>query len=366
MGVVSGLEAALRGRTVLVTGHTGFKGGWLSLWLDRLGADVHGLALEPPTVPSLFGVCDLETIVDHRLGDIAAYSVVRERVLDVRPEVIFHLAAQPIVRYSYDEPLETWQSNVMGTAHVLEAVRERQAPCVVVVISSDKCYANQNWVWGYRETDPLGGSDPYSASKAGTELVTDSYRASFFGESSDVRVASARAGNVIGGGDWAPDRIVPDCIRAFTAGEQVMLRSPQATRPWQHVLEPLSGYLLLASKLLGDAGVDYDGGWNFGPRAQDVQPVARLVQRLVHHWGEGADWDVSAGPHPKEAARLALNCDKAIHLLGWSPAWDLEVAVEKTATWYRAWLGADRSLRNLTLEQIADFESDLERRAIAR
>jgi CDP-glucose 4,6-dehydratase len=352
------LAEAFAGKRVLLTGHTGFKGGWLALWLTELGAEVYGLGLAPPTNPSMFDVCRLADLVDHRIGDIRDADMVRRRCAEVKPDVVLHLAAQPIVRRSYIDPLETMATNVMGTAHVLEGVRALDAACAVVVVSSDKCYENRSWVWGYRENDAMGGSDPYSASKGATELVTASWRRSFFGPDSGVKLASARAGNVVGGGDWADDRIIPDCIRAFARGEQVALRNPAATRPWQHVLEPLGGYLLLAARLMGPEPERWCEGWNFGPMAQDVRPVSTLVALAAREWGSGSEWTASPGPHPKEASMLSLNCDKAIGELGWQPTWSCEAMMHETVRWFRAWHDGDVDLRGLSLTQIADFSRD--------
>jgi CDP-glucose 4,6-dehydratase len=352
------LRAAFAGKRVLLTGHTGFKGSWLALWLAELGAEIYGLALPPPTAPSMFEACRVDAIVDHRVGDIRDADDVRRRFLEVRPDVVLHLAAQPIVRRSYVDPIETMATNVMGTAHVLEAVRALDAACAVVVVSSDKCYENRSWVWGYRENDPMGGSDPYSASKGATELVTTSWRQSFFGPLSPVKLASGRAGNVIGGGDWAEDRIIPDCIRSFARGERVELRNPAATRPWQHVLEPLGGYLLLAARLMGPEADRWCEGWNFGPAAQDVRSVSALVALAAREWGGSSEWTASPGPHPKEAAMLSLNCDKAIGELGWQPTWSCETMMRKTVQWFRAWHVGSADLRALTLAQIADFSDD--------
>lgn len=348
---------ALAGKRVLVTGHTGFKGSWLSLWLTHLGADVYGYALSPPTTPSMFDLCGIADLVDHKIGDIRDLDSLSARLSDVRPDIVFHLAAQPIVRLSYVDPIETLTSNIIGTANVLEAVRALDTPCAVVVITSDKCYENNNWVWGYREHDPMGGHDPYSMSKGATELVVSSWRRSYFGSGSTVKLASARAGNVIGGGDWAQDRIVPDCIRAFQHGQNVELRNPDATRPWQHVLEPLSGYLLLAVRLLEDRADNYCSGWNFGPASDDVRPVQDIVRLLAESWGDGANWSMSSAAHPKEATMLALNCDKAINLLSWRPCWRLQDLVRNTALWYKIWLSKPDDLKNETFRQINDFES---------
>jgi len=343
------------GKRVLVTGHTGFKGSWLSLWLHKLGSEVYGLSLPPPTTPSMFEVCRIGELVDHGIGDIRDAELVRARVREAAPDLVLHLAAQPLVRRSYADPLETMATNVMGTAHVLEAVRALDRPCAVVVVSSDKCYENRGWVWGYRENDAMGGSDPYSASKGATELVTNSWRQSFFGPGGAVKLASGRAGNVIGGGDWAADRIIPDCIRAFAKGEGVALRNPKATRPWQHVLEPLGGYLLLAARLLGDEADQWCDGWNFGPNAEDVRTVDHLVGLAARHWGAESAWTAAPGPHPKEAAVLSLNCDKAIGELGWRPTWSCDSMIAHTVAWFRAYAAEDIDMREFTYDQIAQF-----------
>jgi CDP-glucose 4,6-dehydratase len=355
-----------RGKRVIVTGHTGFKGSWLSLWLARLGANVCGVALPPPTAPAMFDLCGVAEDVDSRMGDIRDLESLKSLFGSVRPDVVLHLAAQAIVRRSYADPIETVTTNVVGTANVLEAVRSLDSPCAVVIVSSDKCYENHEWIWGYRENDPMGGHDPYSMSKGATELVTASWRRSFFPERGPVKLASARAGNVIGGGDWAADRIVPDCIRAFSIGECVELRNPLATRPWQHVLEPLGGYLLLAARLLSPDAAHYCSGWNFGPHSDDVRPVEDVVRLMAAEWGAGANWTTTPGPHPKEAALLALNCDKAAGLLAWRPTWRLEDLVRNTARWYRTWLDDPSELKAETFRQTAGFERDMFARGVGR
>jgi CDP-glucose 4,6-dehydratase len=355
---------AFANKKILITGHTGFKGSWLSLWLSRLGADVYGYAMLPPTFPAMFDLCGIANCMDHMIGDIRDKDLLNARVTAVRPDIVLHLAAQPIVRMSYTDPLDTLSTNVMGTANVLEAIRTLDSPCAVVVVTSDKCYENNNWVWGYRETDPMGGHDPYSMSKGATELVVSSWRNSYFGKDSLVKLASARAGNVIGGGDWAQDRIVPDCIRAFGQGENVELRSPNATRPWQHVLEPLGGYLLLASRLLEDQTNQYCSGWNFGPSMDDVRPVKDIVRLLAEQWGHGASWSQSVAEHPKEATMLALNCDKANHLLDWHPCWQLEDLVYQTVSWYKVWRDNPTDLKAETVRQIVAFEQKLMARRV--
>jgi CDP-glucose 4,6-dehydratase len=319
-----------RGRRVLLTGHTGFKGGWLALWLHHLGARVTGLAL--PAVPeSLFFSAAVERALDHRVGDIRDMKTVSAIVADVRPEVIFHLAAQSLVRASYSDPLGTFATNVQGTAHILHAASECGSVKAVVVVTSDKCYANKEQRDGYREVDPVGGDDPYSASKACAELVTQAWRTSFFG---GRRVASARAGNVIGGGDWASDRLIPDLIRAFRAGKPALIRNPDSVRPWQYVLEPLLGYLMLAERLWDHPS--FAQGWNFGPLEGSAASVGTIANLAIRLWGEGARWEqtIEVDP-PKEALMLRLNSSNARTQLGWRPSLSLEASIEKTIGWYR-------------------------------
>jgi CDP-glucose 4,6-dehydratase len=324
------------GRRVLLTGHTGFKGSWLALWLLELGARVTGLALPPDTEPNLFAQLGLDRRLDHRLGDIRDADQVASLVNEVKPQVVLHLAAQPLVRRSYVEPSATWATNVMGTVHLLEALRCLDEPCSAVLITTDKVYRNNEWLYGYRENDPLGGHDPYSSSKAATELAIASWRASFCGtqphQSPHLRIASARAGNVIGGGDWAEDRIVPDAMRALAKSEPIGVRNPAATRPWQHVLEPLSGYLLLAERLTADETLA--GAFNFGPQLEANRSVRELVDEALRHWpGSWLDHSDPGAPH--EASRLNLVIDKAHHQLGWWPRWTFATTVERTVNWYR-------------------------------
>ncbi|MCE1229465.1 MAG: CDP-glucose 4,6-dehydratase [Firmicutes bacterium] len=346
-----------RGKRVLVTGHTGFKGSWLCLWLESLGAQVVGYALAPPTTPSLFDVAQVGQGLESHIGDVRDLEHLAQVVAAARPEIVFHLAAQPLVRYSYQEPVETYSVNVMGTVHLLEAVRRASGVKAVVAITTDKCYENREWAWGYRESDPMGGHDPYSSSKGCAELAIAGYRRSFFASekeaSSGVAVASARAGNVIGGGDWASDRLIPDMIRAFSAGQPVVIRNPHATRPWQHVLEPLRGYLMLAERLWED-GQPYAEGWNFGPSDEDVQPVGWIVQRLTDLWGEGAHWRLDQGRHPHEATFLKLDCSKAKAHLHWHPRWDLPTALERIVAWHKAFQRGE-AMRAFTLQQISDY-----------
>ncbi len=339
-------------RRVLVTGHTGFKGSWLALWLHGLGARVTGLALAPDTEPALFDQLGLAALVDHHVIDIRDQAATRDAIRAAEPEVIFHLAAQPLVRRSYDMPVETWATNVMGTAHVLDALKGWTSPLAVVAVTTDKVYENREWHHAYRETDRLGGHDPYSASKAACELVIASYRKSFFA-GGPVRIASARAGNVIGGGDWARDRIVPDLARAFAKGETLHLRNPSATRPWQHVLDPLNGYMALGQALLTD-GAGAEDSFNFGPDASGERSVRELADTCLRHWP--GQWQDASDPKAvHEAGRLSLATAKAKAILGWSPRWDFEDAVRHTIAWYRA-VHEGASPVTITAQQLRDFE----------
>ncbi len=341
-----------KGRRVFVTGHTGFKGSWLSLWLQSLGAEVAGYALPPPTEPSLFVRARVTVGIDSHIGDVRNLDALSKCMHAARPEIVIHIAAQPLVRDSYRLPVETYATNVMGTVHLLEAVRTAASVRAVVIVTSDKCYENREWVWGYRESEAMGGFDPYSSSKGCAELVTSAYRRSFF--ESGAAVASARAGNVIGGGDWARDRLIPDMIRAFTAGQPVHIRNPHAIRPWQHVLEPLSGYLSLAERLIKE-GQKHADGWNFGPSEDDARPVQWIVERLTSLWGNDASWTLDAEPQLHEAAHLKLDCSKARASLGWRPKWGLEVALQRIVEWHRAeQSGSD--MHALTLKQIKDYQ----------
>lgn len=342
------------GRSVFVTGHTGFKGGWLSLLLSRRGANVHGYALAPPTTPNFFEAARLAgTLASSSIADIRDEACLRRALGAARPEVVFHLAAQPLVRDSYRDALETFDVNVMGTARLLEAVRHVDSVRAVVVVTTDKCYDNKEWHWPYRENDPLGGHDPYSASKACAELVSQSYRLSFLDELG-VRLATARAGNVIGGGDWARDRLVPDCLRALDQGHRLTLRSPAAVRPWQHVLEPLAGYTLLAEALLGDTA-DFAEPWNFGPDESDARTVGWIAARLCTHFSIlPCSSDAAAGPH--EATLLMLDSSKAKRRLGWKPRWSIDEALARTAAWHLNWKrGLD--MAEYSGLQIDDYEA---------
>lgn len=348
-----------RGKRVLVTGHTGFKGAWLSLWLQKHGAEVIGYALEPPTVPSLFEAANVGMGMTSVIGDVRDLENITRVLFSHRPEIVLHLAAQSLVRASYDSPIETYAVNVMGTAHLLEAIRKTECVRAVVIVTSDKCYENREWVWGYRENEPMGGHDPYSNSKGCAELVTAAFRASYFSEEKyaqhGVAIGSARAGNVIGGGDWAKDRLIPDIMRSFSADQPVVIRSPHAIRPWQHVLEPLNGYLMLVEKLF-EQGAEFAHGWNFGPRDEDTRPVGWIVERLVQHWGESAKWELDTNPQPHEAHYLKLDSSQARMRLGWTPRLNLPTTLEWLVAWYRGFAQGEPA-RDMTLAEIERFES---------
>jgi len=325
------------GKRVFLTGHTGFKGGWLALWLASMGAKVTGYALAPNTSPNFFQATNLEDELEKsHIADIRDLEKLQKAMIDAKPEIVIHMAAQPLVRYSYANPVETYATNVMGTVHVLESIRSVSSVRAAVIVTTDKCYENQEWVWGYRENEPMGGYDPYSNSKGCAELVTSAYRQSFFPAEHyakhQVAIASARAGNVIGGGDWSEDRLVPDAIKAFEANKTLLIRNPLATRPWQHVLEPLSGYLVLAQALFQE-GVQFNGAWNFGPRDEDARSVKEVIDMLIYSWSKPASWTQDAREQPHEAHLLKLDCSKANHLLKWLPQWSLEQAVEKITEW---------------------------------
>ena len=340
-----------------MTGHTGFKGGWLSLWLQSLGAELTGFSLEPATNPSLFKVANVEHGMNSIIGDIRDAESVTRAMKDSRPDVVIHMAAQPLVHYSYDHPVETYSTNVMGTVHLLEAVRAVGSVRSVVIVTSDKCYENKEWVWGYRENEPMGGYDPYSNSKGCAELVVSAYRSSYFNsatyEKHGVALASARAGNVIGGGDWAANRLVPDILQSVEAGQPVEIRNPHAVRPWQHVLEPLLGYLMLAEKL-HETGTEFAEGWNFGPNDEDAKPVGWIVEKITEQWGNGASWVLDGKMNPHEAHHLKLDCSKAKSRIGWSPHLNIEQAITNIIVWHRAYL-AGEDMREVTLNQINNF-----------
>lgn len=345
-----------KGKRVLITGHTGFKGGWLAIWLQRLGAQITGYALEPPTDPSLFEAAGLADAMLSTIADVRDLDRISAVVSEFRPQIIFHMAAQALVRRSYTDPVETFASNVMGTVNVLEAARRSLDTRAIVNVTSDKCYENQDRHEGYREDEPMGGHDPYSSSKGCAELVASAYRRSFFSENSSLALASARAGNVIGGGDWAEDRLIPDIVRSFTAGEAAKIRNPTAIRPWQHVLEPLSGYLVLAERLY-EQGDEFAEGWNFGPADDDAKPVEWLADKACELWDSPAAWsDDSTANQLHEAGLLRLNTDKARDRLDWHPKLNLERALEWTMDWYKCFERGD-DVRALSEAQIEKFET---------
>ncbi|MFM7427790.1 MAG: CDP-glucose 4,6-dehydratase [Elainella sp.] len=346
-----------QGKKVFMTGHTGFKGSWLSLWLQELGAELTGFALKPPSNPSLFELANVASGMTSIEGDICDFEALKQAMAEAQPEIVIHMAAQPIVRRSYQAPIETYATNVMGTVHLLEAVRQVGGVKVVVDITSDKCYENKEWVWGYREDDRLGGYDPYSSSKACAELVAASYRNSFFNpakyEEHGVALATTRAGNVIGGGDWAADRLIPDILNAVMKGESVLIRSPRATRPWQHVLEPLNGYLMLAERLYSE-GVAYAESWNFGPDDLNAKPVSWIADELYELWGNGITWTQDGPGNLHENTFLKLDCTKAHTRLGWLPKLDIKATLQWIVEWSKAYeRGLD--MRQYTESQIRRF-----------
>lgn len=361
-----GREGFWSGRRVFITGHTGFKGSWLCLWLQAMGADITGYALAPVGEPDLFALFDIESnLSQHIIADIRDRSALEQALCQARPEVVIHMAAQPLVRRSYHDPVETYETNVLGTLHLLEAVRSAVAKGIpvkaVLNVTTDKCYDNKEGMWGYRETDPLGGYDPYSSSKACSELITAAYRTSYFhpehyGEHG-VSVATARAGNVIGGGDGATDRLIPDCIRALQGNAKVLLRRPGAIRPWQHVLEPLNGYMLLAERMVQE-GPAFASAWNFGPGENSTRTVERIAAKVGELWGQPDFYEVDAGEHPHEAMNLTLDSTKSRQLLGWRPQWTVEQAVAKTVEWFQGYL-ANHDVRAVGLQQIQDYLADL-------
>ena len=343
-----------RGKSVFLTGHTGFKGGWMALWLSRLEAQVHGYSLAPSTVPNFYTETQLnDRLTSSTAADVRDLQKLSAAMQVAQPSIVIHMAAQSLVRESYKTPVETFSSNVMGTVNVFEAARNTGSVQAIVNITTDKCYENQEWLWPYRENDRLGGHDPYSSSKACAEFVTAAYRNSFLA-GGGIQVASVRAGNVIGGGDWAVDRLIPDFLRAIDAGKPMRIRSPNAVRPWQHVLEPLSGYLMLAERLVTDGEVFADA-WNFGPEESDAWPVSRIVERLCQKIPDGS-WELEATPQPHEAGLLNLDSNKAKTRLGWSARWSLESALDKTIEWYQAWR-AGQLMAEISLQQIEAYEA---------
>ena len=348
-------------KKVFVTGHTGFKGSWLSLWLQQLDAEVTGYALRPPTQPSLFKVVQVEQGMTSIIGDIRDGVLLTNAIQKAKPDIIIHLAAQPLVRQSYIDPVLTYSTNIVGTVQLLEAVRKTPSVRAVINVTTDKCYENKEWVWGYRENESIGGLDPYSSSKGCSELVTAAYRNSFFSTLRDgehqVALATARAGNVIGGGDWANDRLIPDVLRAIDSGQSVKIRNPNATRPWQHVLDPLNGYLVLAEKLYTE-GQAFAEAFNFGPAEEDAKSVHWIVEQLMKSWGEGARWHLDKGTHPHEAHYLKLDCSKARIMLGWRPRWNLTQALQAIVAWHKAHSAHQSSstaMRTLCFQQIKEY-----------
>lgn len=349
-------------KKVVITGCTGFKGSWLSTWLFELGAQVYGYSLAAPTNPSMFDLLNLKQKITYCENDIRDYKKFSQFINQVNPDILIHMAAQPLVRYSYDNPIETYHTNVLGLVNVLEAVRHNKNVKAVVNVTSDKCYDNKEWIWGYRENEPMGGYDPYSNSKGCAELVTSCYQKSYFNVANyqnlhNTLLASGRAGNVIGGGDWAADRLIPDMIKSFIAGDKVKIRNPLAIRPWQHVLEPLSGYLLLAEQLY-NGNTDFAGGWNFGPQEYDVQNVEYIVEKLCKLWGDSASWLLDEGSHPHEANYLKLDCSKAHTLLKWQPCWNLGQTLEIIVAWYKVFADPG-NLYQVTIDQIKLYSSSL-------
>ena len=344
-------------KRVFITGHTGFKGSWTVLWLKKMEAVIKGYALKPNTNPSLFQIVNVKEGIDSDIGDIRNLENLKQSILDFEPEIVIHMAAQPLVRLSYKDPVGTYQTNVMGSVNLLEAVRACASIKAVINVTSDKCYENNEWDWGYRENERVGGHDPYSSSKGCSELVTSTYRRSFFGSGSCVSLASARAGNVIGGGDWSADRLIPDVLKAFDKGEPVLIRNPLATRPWQHVLEPIRGYLTLAEKLYV-SGKAFAEAWNFGPRDEDVRTVAHVLDYFVSRWPAKASWRPNSDKELHEARLLKLDTSKAESKLKWRPIWDLDITLKSIIDWHQSWVsGTD--MREVTLNQINDYENKL-------
>lgn len=346
-----------------MTGHTGFKGGWLSLWLQELGAELTGYSLKAPTDPSLFETAKVAGGMTSLIGDIRDASALNTAMEQCQPEIVIHMAAQPLVRYSYDNPVETYSTNVMGLVNVFEAIRNTKSVRAVVNVTSDKCYENREWLWGYREQEAMGGYDPYSSSKGCAELITAAYRRSYFNQAlyADHRVAlgSGRAGNVIGGGDWALDRLIPDIMRSISSSKTVMIRSPNAIRPWQHVLEPICGYLMLAEKLHSQ-GPDFADGWNFGPSDEDVKTVQWIVEHLTEAWGQNAAWALDEVQGQHEATFLKLDCSKARASLGWSSVWTLRETLDKITQWHRAHIQGE-DMHSVTISQINEYQQQTTR-----
>jgi CDP-glucose 4,6-dehydratase len=344
-----------KGKKVFLTGHTGFKGSWLSLWLQSMGAVVKGYSLKPPTNPSLFLVAEVAKNMESQIGDIRDLGLLKESMIGFNPDVLIHMAAQPLVRLSYMEPVDTYTTNVMGTVNVLEAARKCPSLKSIVSVTTDKCYENKEWAWGYREDEPMGGHDPYSSSKGCAELVTAAYRNSFFNTKDSAALATARAGNVIGGGDWADDRLIPDILKAFENSKPVVVRNPLSTRPWQHVLEPLSGYLVLAEKLYIN-GHDHAEAWNFGPKDEDCRSVNWILDQMVLNWGAGASWELDKNNNPHEAGFLKLDCSKAKQRLNWEPQWSLDYTLGLIVNWHQAW-NTGENMKEICLKEIKNYSN---------
>ncbi|PNR91814.1 CDP-glucose 4,6-dehydratase [Petrotoga sp. HWH.PT.55.6.1] len=344
-----------KNKKILLTGHTGFKGSWLTAWLLKLGAEVCGLALEPNTNPSMFNILKLENKIEHNIGDIRNSLEIEKVVAECQPEIVFHLAAQPLVRVSYEEPKFTYETNVIGTLNLFEAIRKVDSVKTIINVTSDKCYENKEWVWGYREDEPMGGYDPYSSSKGCVELLSSSYRRSFF-EKRNINLSTARAGNVIGGGDWAKDRLIPDVVRALSKNQEIKIRNPRAIRPWQHVLEPLYGYLLLAKKTYEKN--QFVGAWNFGPYDSDILTVEEVVKLAIKKWGKGSYIEEKNIEEPHEAMMLKLDISKARYYLKWEPTYNSIQAIEKTIEWYKNYFENMSDMFEYTKKQIEEFENE--------
>ena len=342
-------------KKIFLTGHTGFKGSWLSLWLQEMGADVMGYALEPPTTPSLFNVAKVGENMSSIIGDIKDLAFLKEKMTSFNPDILIHMAAQPLVRLSYSDPINTYETNVIGTANVLESARYCNNLKAVVSVTTDKCYENKEWLWGYREDEAIGGHDPYSSSKGCAELVTSAYRRSYFSDFDSPAIATARAGNVIGGGDWALDRLIPDTINAFSNHKKVEIRNPMAIRPWQHVLEPLSGYLILAEELYSN-GQKFAQAWNFGPRNEDCKSVSWVLDKVISLWGEEVFWSLDDSSNPHEANLLKLDCSKAEYYMNWEPKWNINYALKKVVDWYK-YSQKNSDMRAYTITEINEYNS---------
>ena len=362
MEIMEGLKGNVnpefwKNKKVYLTGHTGFKGSWMSLWLQEMGAVVKGFSLFPYTSPNLFEEAHVSEGMQSEIGDIRNLQLVTKSIVDFDPDILIHMAAQPLVRLSYSEPVETYATNVMGTIHVLEAARQCKNLKSIVAITTDKCYENKEWLWGYRENEPMGGHDPYSSSKGCCELLIASYRKSFFTTPNSPSLASVRAGNVIGGGDWSDDRLIPDILKAFEKAEPVIVRNPLSTRPWQHVLEPLSGYLVLAEELFNN-GDHFAGGWNFGPKDEDCQSVEKILNTMIKTWGDGASWELDANNNPHEAGFLKLDCSKAAQQLKWVPKWTLEITLSSIVDWHKGWMN-NADMKKQCLKEIELYSNTI-------